>query len=156
MHRRIVLKIGCSVYLTILAANAPVAGGPGISPDEDKKGADILYHLDIHNRQIVQPVEPRDGAVEKSKFVKVEITKVFNPSRHFVGFEVLYRTEIQKEIRLGGFSLYPSDNPGTFIVPTQGRVRREGAIVLRLVLADNINRDEPLQVTARRMRFVDE
>lgn len=149
-------KICACAYVFFLAAATGAAGTP-IAPDGAKaKGDDILTYLDVRHRQIVQPVEPRDGPVEKRKFVKVEVVKVVNPNRHFVGFEVRYRTSNEKETSLGTFSLYPADNPGTFIVPTQGRIGRDGAIVLLFVLVDKVDRNDPLRVGVRRIEFVDQ
>jgi hypothetical protein len=154
MRERGTLICACACVLLLTAA-AGAAATPMAPDGAAAKGDDILYHFDLRQRQIIQPVEPRDGPVEKRRFVKIEVTKVINPNRHFVGFEVRYRTQNEKEISLGTFSLYPPDNPGTFIVPTQGRVRRAGAIVLRLVLADKVDRADSLRVDVRRIEFVD-
>ncbi len=149
-------KICAGAYVFLLAAATGTGVAP-IGPDGAKaKGDDTLTYLDVRNRQIVQPVEPRDGPAENRKFVKVEVAKVVNPKRHFVGFEVRYRTSNEKETSLGTFSLYPADNPGTFIVPTQDRIGRDGAVVLLLVLADKVDRDDPLRVGVRRIEFVDQ
>ena len=50
-----------------------------------------------------------------------------------VAFDVRYRAESGERIHLGTFSLYPPDNPGRFIVATQGRVRGHGAIEITMV-----------------------
>ena len=143
----------CALLLTAGWSNGGLASSPGQTA---MKGDDISYHLDVRNRRIIQFVEPTDGPVEKRKFVRVEVAKVVNPNRHFVAFEVRYRTGNEKEVNLGGFSLYPADNPGTFIVPTHGKVGSEGAIVLLLVLVDKIEPGDPLQIAIRRIRFVDQ
>jgi hypothetical protein len=55
---------------------------------------------------------------------------------------------------LGSFSLYPADNPGKFIVPTQGKVKDDGAIVLSMLILDKLNADDAVEVAVKAIRFV--
>ncbi len=66
------------------------------------------------------------------RFVRVEIIEVINPGLVPLAFEVHYRPPAGEAIQLGGFALFPPDQPGRFIVPTQGRLRGEGEILLLL------------------------
>jgi len=117
---------------------------------------DTLYYLDSNKRSIVQPIEPKDIGQEGCKFVQVEVTKVINPKKYPLTFEVHYQSESDVKTYLGSFSLYPSDNPGKFIVATQGKLKNEGAIILSLVIPDNIDSKDTIKVTVKRIRFLKE
>jgi hypothetical protein len=63
-----------------------------------------------------------------------------------LSFEVYYQPAGGEKIRLGTFSLYPADNPGKFIVPTQGHVNREGSIIVSVLVTDSVASGVPLRV----------
>ena len=73
---------------------------------------------------------------EGQRFVAVEVREVINPSRVPLTFEVAFRPVRGDPVRLGEFSLFPPDNPGRFIVATQGRVAAPGSIVVSLAEGD--------------------
>ncbi len=79
---------------------------------------------------------PKAKAGESRKFVAVEIGEVHNPERHPLTFEVSFRPERGEAVPLGGFSLFPADNPGRFIVATGGKAQGEGEIVVTLRAED--------------------
>jgi hypothetical protein len=116
-------------------------------------GDDTLYYLDIGNPSISQPIEPTSDGVEGAKFVQVEVAQVLNPNKHALTFEVHYQPKGNVKIYLGSFSLYPADNPGKFIVPTQGKVKNEGAIVLSMVIVDKVAAGDRVKVGVKRMQF---
>jgi hypothetical protein len=68
-----------------------------------------------------------------NKFVLVNIDSVINPNSIPLAFMLHYRKPGEKDFYLGSFALYPPDNPGRFIVPTQGKLSEEGEIVLTMV-----------------------
>ncbi len=138
-------KALCNLLL-ILLCGASCRGSATI------KG-DTLYHLDAHKRSIVQPIDPKDIPIECCKFVQVEITKIVNPKLHSLTFEVSYQSKSEVKTNLGSFSPFPADNPGTFIVPAQGKVKNRGAITLTLVIPDKIDDGDTVQVTVKRMTF---
>ncbi|HEV7745273.1 MAG TPA: hypothetical protein VGO56_09795 [Pyrinomonadaceae bacterium] len=119
-----------------------------------RKGRDgQLYYLDLDKPSIVQPIAPNDNA-EGSRFVKVEVTEVVNQKKHPVAFEVYYQAKTNERIYLGSFGLFPSDNPGKFIVATQGKLKNEGAIVLTLVKPAKVDPGDLLKVAVKKISFV--
>lgn len=122
------------------------------SPDVTK----TVYYLDNKKPSITQPIEPRDEVQEGRKFVQVEIAEVQNAKKYALTFEVHYRLNREEKIYLGSFSLYPSDKPGKFIVPTKGKLKNEGSIVLSLVIPDNFDSRDTIKVGVKRIKFLKE
>ncbi len=118
------------------------------------KSDDRLYYLDNINPKLSQPIDPARDQVENAKFVQVEVAEVVNPKKYGLTFDVYYEPSSDAKIRLGTFTLYPADNPGKFIVPTQGKVRNEGQIVLAMVITDKIESNDKVKVGIKRIRFV--
>jgi hypothetical protein len=92
-----------------------------------------------------------DPGAARAKFVQVRVTHVENPARVALSFAVAYQTSNGDKIALGFFSLYPADNPGTFIVPTQGKIRADGSIVVTLESPDQHQR---VAVTIGEIRLI--
>jgi len=150
-------RVGCGLCLILVlcsTCDARVRPLPGLS--EDKRTPENnrpLYRLDAQKPTLVQAIEPADRAPD-SKFVQVEVVEVKNPKNLAATFKVEYQTRDQEKIFLGTFSLYPSDNPGRFIVPTQGKLRNEGAVVLTLVIPDEFKSGDVFSLAVKRMKFV--
>ena len=138
-------KASCCLLLILLC-------GASCKGSATFKG-DTLYYLDAHKRTIVQPVEPKDIPIEGCKFVQIEVTKIVNPKLHALTFEIIYQSEGDVKTNLGSFSPFPADNPGTFIVATQGKVKNRGAIILSLVIPDKIDAGDTVQATVKKMTF---
>lgn len=136
-------------------ANAPVSSTNSASAQNqnDSKTDKTLYYLDLNNPQIEQSIEPEDREVEKSKFVQVEVSEVNNPQKYPIKFQVSFQPKDGEKILLGGFSLFPPNNPGKFIVATQGKVRGEGKIILLLVTAEDAKAADTLKVGVKRIRL---
>jgi hypothetical protein len=100
-----------------------------------------LRYLDSANPSLTQPIAASEMA--NAKFVRVEVAEVKNPKRYALTFQVHYQPKDGTTIYLGSFSLFPADNPGTFIVATQGKVKQGGAIVLTMVIIDRVNGEAP-------------
>jgi hypothetical protein len=113
-----------------------------------------LTFLDAEKPTLIQTIEPSDKVEADCKFVQVEVVQVQNPKRCTVTLKVEYQLKDTERVFLGSFSLYPSDNPGTFIVSTLGKVRNQGAIVLSLVVPDDFKRGDVLRVGVTRVRFL--
>ncbi|MDQ2974273.1 MAG: hypothetical protein M3R69_02535, partial [Acidobacteriota bacterium] len=122
----------------------------GLSSDQK------LYYLDLNKPSIVQPIDAQSEAAERYKFVQVEVVEVVNPKKHPVAFQVHYQTRTNEKIYLGSFGLYPSDNPGKFIVATQGKLKNEGAIVLTLVVQDKVDAADTVRVGIKKIKLVKE
>lgn len=112
-----------------------------------------LYYLDLNSLSVVQRVN-RDDNAAGNRFVQVEVVKVVNPKKLPVAFQVYYQTTTNEKLYLGSFGLFPSDNPGKFIVATQGKLKNEGAIVLTLVKPDQSGTGDTVKVAVRKIRFV--
>ncbi len=113
-----------------------------------------LSYLDLNSPSVVQSIDSSDKGIEGYRFVQVEVAEVINPKKHPVTFEVYYQTKADEKLLLGSFALYPSDNPGKFIVATQGKLKNEGAIVLSLVRPDKVDPTDIVKVGVRRIKFV--
>jgi hypothetical protein len=113
----------------------------------------------LHDVELGKPFEQRvDSATllrGPYKFVEIEVVEVTNQKRHPLTFEVSYRTSRGDQTRLGEFSLYPPDNPGKFIVPTQGKVREVGTLVLSVTTPDRPIGDDVIRAGVRPLRFAD-
>ncbi|MBC7789157.1 MAG: hypothetical protein H7Z74_04345 [Anaerolineae bacterium] len=151
------LSFDCAILLISLsvASGCGTSGqngnGKGVVTNSDQAGesADTLYYLDISTPSIEQAIDARIAANATPKFVQVEVTQVTNPKKHPLTFEVRYRSTSNAPIYLGSFSLYPSDNPGKFLVATQGKVTGEGAIILSLMTPDKIDSTDVVRVAVK-------
>jgi len=157
-----------SFYCATLLLSLSTASGCGTSGqngngqdvviNSGKSGgsADTLYYLDINKPSFEQAIEPGIAANAMPKFVQVEVTQVTNPKKHPLTFEVRYRSTSNAPIYLGSFSLYPSDNPGKFLVATQGMVTGEGAIILSLVTPDKTDSRDVIRVAVKPPKLLKE
>lgn len=111
---------------------------------------DTLYSFDITKKSVIQSYDPGTmGAF--CKFLQVEVSKVINPKKHSVTFELHYQTDSAEKIFLGSFGLYPSDNPGKFIVPTGGKVNQQGSIILSLILPAEVSSRDTLNISVKKI-----
>lgn len=93
-----------------------------------------MQYLDRDRPSLVQPIDA--AAIPAARFVRVEVAEVYNPRMYALSFNVDFRDAQGRSVRLGTFSLFPPDNPGTFIVPGQEKLRAGGSIVVSLVIVD--------------------
>lgn len=136
------LTLGRSVWRTLIAvavlvlpaaaACGPTAGSNDVPTDrsEYSLGREMRY-IDSRNPELSWPVTAA-AAARRPKFVIVRIGKITNPAHAPLTFAVAFRSSGNDLFELGSFSLYPSDNPGRFIVATQGKVAADGHIILAL------------------------
>lgn len=139
---------------TALNVGAPQNANTANSPSNQNKSDQAVFSLDLQNPEITQKIRPDDGDPTKARFVQVEVFKIMNPLKRPAQFEVHYQPNEGDRILLGAFSLYPPDNPGKFIVPTQGKVKAEGKLILSLVKSDQVVAGDVVKVTVRPMKFV--
>jgi hypothetical protein len=148
----LILSASCSSRTLELPKNLNKGADPNSSTAPKTEAS---YDLDLRQPSISQPIEPGDLVQEgATKFVQIEVTRVVNPKRYPLSFQVHYQPGSQEKIYLGSFSLYPADNPGKFIVATQGKVKNEGAIVLSLVVPDQIDASDTIKVTVKKIKFL--
>lgn len=149
------MKLGILTAALVVACgggNGPLTG-PGNAPAAEPGP---LSYISLASPALVQAITAEDMQAGRTyKFVQVEVAEVVNPRRQALSFDVSYEPPGGQRIPLGSFSLYPPDNPGHFIVPTQNRVRNEGAIVLTMTSPDTDEKSADVRVGVRRMRFGD-
>lgn len=118
------------------------------------ESADTLYYVDLTNPTVEQAVDLDTAEPAAYKFVQVEVAEVKNPQKHPLTFEVGYRPEGKPKIFLGSFSLYPSDNPGRFIVPTQGKLSARGVILVSLTTPDTTDQRDTIRAALKKIRVL--
>jgi hypothetical protein len=134
--------------------NASTTTTPNSPSNQNNKSDKSVLSLDLQHPEIIQKILPDDGDPTKARFVQVEVIKVTNPQKRPAQFEVHYQPNDGEKILLGAFSLYPPDNPGKFIVPTQGKVKAEGKLILSLVKSDLVVAGDEVKVDVYPMKFV--
>jgi hypothetical protein len=138
---------------TALNVGAPQNANTANSPaNQNDKSDQAVFSLDLQNPEATQKIAPGDPT--NARFVQVEVIKVTNPQKRPAQFEVYYQPSDGEKILLGSFSLYPPDNPGKFIVPTQGKVKAEGKLILSLVKSDQVVVGDVVKVDVNPMKFV--
>ena len=101
-----------------------------------------------------QALKVAEADVANAKFVQVEVTAVNNPRNLPARFDVFFQPREGEKIMLGSFSLYPPNNPGRFIVPTQGKVKGEGKLILSLAKPDQAAAGDMVQVKVKQLKLV--
>ena len=127
---------------------------PNSPSRQNDKTDQTVFSLDLQNPEITQQLSPDDGDATTARFVQVEVIKVTNPQQRPAQFEVHYQPKDGEKILLGAFSLYPPDRPGKFIVPTHGKVKADGKLILSFVKSDQVVAGDVVKVDVRPMKFV--
>jgi hypothetical protein len=151
-------RIGCVLCAATFAwvsCNSVATSSNSLNQNKSKSD-ETVYFLDLDKPEIEQPIEAEDASVAKAKFVQVEITQVTNPKSRPARFEVRYQPKDGEKILLGSFSLFPPNNPGRFIVPTQGKVKSEGKLILTLAKSDKAVAGDVVRVGVKRLKFVND
>jgi hypothetical protein len=110
--------------------------------------------LDRMRSSISVPVNGSEQALKVAKFVEVDVASASNPNRYALSFEVSFQSKEGTKSVLGNFSLYPADNPGRFIVPSQGKLRRGGIVQVSMKVLDAPEFASPVSVTIGAIHFV--
>ena len=119
--------------------------GPAACCAAEQNNAAVRY-LDVANTTLTQQVDPAGAKSGETKFAEVQIVEVVNPARAGLSFDVCFKPTGAPPVRLGTFSLFPANNPGTFIVPTQGKVDRRGTFIVSMLVTDPVPAGVPLKV----------
>jgi hypothetical protein len=128
IHGRRSLALIAAGTATLACQQAP--NGNGNAAAIERVRANAMQYIDLRNPSVTTPVKA-DTSATAARFVVVEIASVANPRSLPLTFDVAFRSD-GRELALGSFSLYPPNNPGRFIVATQGKVRPGGEIVVTL------------------------
>lgn len=136
--------LACSITagVTAMAGNAnsePAAAGG--------------YELSLANPTAQQLIGADLADPQTQKFVQMEVTKVTNPLRIPLSFDVHFQPAQGEKISLGSFSLFPPDNPGKFIVATEGKLRTGGTVSVTLVPFQHAAGEEKIRVRLARISF---
>lgn len=115
-----------------------------------------MHSLNPKHATAVQRIGPDVRNVEKRKFVQIEVTKIVNPAKTAVLFNVYFQPEKGGKVFLGTFSPYPPDRAGKFIVPTKGKLKHGGTVILSMELPDGAPSAAPLDVQVRKFAFREE
>lgn len=105
-----------------------------------------VAYLDLAHTTLTRAIDPGGASAEESRFVRVDVVDVVNPTTASLSFEVFFQPAGAPSIRLGTFSLFPADRPGTFIVATQGKVDRPGSLIVAMLVAEPVPAGVPLRV----------
>jgi hypothetical protein len=130
------------------ASGAGVADGGNVGPPHSDG-----YELSVSDPTARQAIDTTVVTAERQKFVQVEVTQVTNPQRIPLSFNVEYQPPGGEAIFLGSFGLFPPDNPGTFIVATQGKLRASGTVSVTLVPLQRVSGAEQIRVRVGRLSF---
>jgi hypothetical protein len=101
--------------------------------------------LDLAHPHVSQRIDTDNPAA--FDFIRVTVAQVDNPKRVGLIFDVAFTPDGGAPVQLGGFSLFPSDNPGSFIVSTRHLVNSPGFVVVSLHTATRVDPGTPLSVT---------
>ena len=100
--------------------------------------------LDLEHPQLSQRID--DANPDTFDFVRLTVAQVNNPKHVGLIFGVEFIPDGGTRTNLGGFSLYPPDNPGVFIVSTHHLVKSAGLVVVTLHTATPVDSGTPLSV----------
>jgi len=133
---------------------ATTSSSPLNQNQSNSKRDDTRYSLDLDKPEVEQSIQVAEANVANAKFVQVEVTRVTNPNNRPARFQVHFQPREGEKILLGSFSLYPPNNPGKFIVPTQGKVKGEGKLILSLAKSDRTEAGDVVQVEVKPLKLV--
>jgi hypothetical protein len=116
--------------------------------------SDTVYHLDFDHRGLSQILDAAGAAAGRYKFVEIEVAHVTNPQMRALVFEVSYRPPGAAPVHLGGFTLYPANNPGKFVVPLSSiHVEEQGAFLVSLSSPDVWTKGDSVKVAINSLRL---
>ena len=129
--------------------SATSSGPRGASAGATMTPQDSSLHLDLASPTLAHALGAERALVRDAKFVQVDVSSVVNPNRRTVTIAVDYAPPTGPRVHLGTFSLFPADNPGKFIVATQGKLRPEGSVVLTLQRPPNATSTDTVRLVIR-------
>ena len=113
------------------------------------------YELTLSHPTAEQPIGPDVTAQKPPAFVQIEVTEVANPKRIPLSFVVDVEPRQGKKTYLGTFSLFPADNPGKFIVASQGKLQAGGKLSVTLTPLQTVKGDEQVRVRLKPFSFLE-
>ena len=145
-----------AVLFAIISCNgtATTSSSPLNQNKSNSKSDETRHSLDLDKPEVEQSIALAEADVANAKFVQVEVTQVTNPNNLPGRFQVYFQPREGEKILLGSFSLYPPSKPGKFIVPTQGKVKGEGKLILSLARSDRTKAGDVMRVEVKPLKFV--
>ena len=101
--------------------------------------------LDLAHPKISERIETDHASA--FDFVRLTVAQVDNPKRVGLSFDVAFIGDRGTQVQLGGFSLYPPDNPGSFLVSTRHSIDSSGFVVVTLHTVTPVDAGTRLTVT---------
>ena len=112
------------------------------------------YELSLSNPTAQQAIDLDLDTPQVKRFVQIEVTQVSNPQRIPLSFDVNFQPTRGEKIYLGSFSLFPPDNPGKFIVATQGKLKAGGVVSVTLVPLQRVSGGEEIRVHLKHLSLL--
>lgn len=144
--------ISMGVICLLLVGLGGIAEWAMAANDDDASAANG-YTLDLTQRAAVKIIGADVVNARAMKFVQIEIAKVVNPAKLPLSFNVHYQPAQGDKILLGTFSLFPPDNPGTFIVATNGTLQNGGVVIVTLAPLQKTDEKTEIRVQIKRISF---
>ncbi len=116
---------------------------------------DSVHHLDLSAPTLRQSVDAIRVGRLSDRFVRLQLLAVTNPTRLSLSFEVHHRSATGADVVLGLVSPFPTDHPGTFIVPTRGALHAGDTLLVTLVCPDSGAARRDVRVTLGPLAFTD-
>jgi hypothetical protein len=138
------LWILAALFAAILSCTAET---PGQSSSSATEPAAVQY-LDQSQPELTRRIATGKTSTD-AKFVEIEVAEVTNPRKYGLAFDVYFQSQRGDRVRLGSFSLFPADNPGRFIVPTQNKIQEDGSIVVSMKIIDPVSEGDSPRVGIR-------
>ena len=112
------------------------------------------YELTLDSRSVTQPVGQEFASAVTARFVQIEVTEVTNPRKVPLTRSLYHHSMDGNRSFLGIVSLFPPDNPGRFIVATQGKVQKGGTIIVTLTPLEDPQDEHEIRVRLKRLSFI--
>ena len=114
---------------------------------------DSVHHLDLAAPTLRQSVDAIRVGRLADRFVKLQLLAITNPARLSLSFEVHHMSADGRDVVLGSVSPFPTDHPGTFIVPTRGTLRAGDTLLVTLISPDSGSARRDVRVTLGPLEF---
>ena len=110
---------------------------------------DTIYTISSMNPSFQQTLKDVASAGQK-KFVRITAREIINPAQLAITFDLYYITGNKTEF-LGSVAPFPSDNPGSYIIATAGKLKSDGELELRLKFPEDWNKKDRLEVKFKKL-----
>jgi len=127
----------------------PKGNGGKASNNTSLPSADTIYTISPTNPSFRQSLK-EVASVGQKKFVRITTKEIINPAQLAITFDLYYIAGNKTEF-LGSVAPFPSDNPGSYIIATAGKLNSEGELELRLKFPEDWNKKDRLEVRIKKL-----